>query len=285
MTVLTILRLTRSLGMSDHDSSGVNLAGKYRPATLGEVVGQSQAVDALRGFVKQSREAGGTAVFFLAGPTGVGKTAAAWAMAFDLGCSSDWPEMGGVCEVPSGKQDGRAVDDLARSLRLRPLYGSGWKVVIVNEADYMTDQAAGMWLDVLEHLPNRTVVIFTTNRIERLPDRLTSRGEIVQFSGESAEFRRGLVELVKRVWKLETGKALHKVPVDLGRFDLASGTSSIRLALQQIAPFIRAGKPLPESFAVPFIRDEVDGISVSGSAAARKAWDTRRRNGQARVSA
>jgi len=31
---------------------------------------------------------------------------------------------------------------------------------------------------------------------------------------------------------------------------------SIRLALQQIAPYLRTGDPLPASFAVPIIREE-----------------------------
>jgi DNA polymerase III delta prime subunit len=43
------------------------------------------------------------------------------------------------------------------------MVGSGWKVVIINEADRMTPQAEVMWLDGLEKLPAKTVVVFTTN--------------------------------------------------------------------------------------------------------------------------
>ena len=59
--------------------------------------------------------------------SGVGK-AAAWALANELGCDSDW---GGVIEIPSGTQDGRAVENLLRRMHLRPMAGSGWKVVII----------------------------------------------------------------------------------------------------------------------------------------------------------
>jgi len=37
--------------------------------------------------------------FIFAGSSGVGKTAAAWALANELGCDPDW---GGVVEIPSG---------------------------------------------------------------------------------------------------------------------------------------------------------------------------------------
>jgi hypothetical protein len=73
---------------------------------------------------------------------------------------------------------------------------------------------------------------------------------------------------------------LRKLPADLGRFELVGGEVSIRLALQQIAPYARSGRPLPKSFGVPLIRETIGGVSVDGSAAAKKAWETRRRNGQ-----
>jgi DNA polymerase III delta prime subunit len=116
--------------------------------------------------------------FIFAGSSGVGKTAAAWALAKDLGCDPDW---GGVVEIPSGTQDGRAVEDLLRRMHLRPMGGSGWKVVIINEADRMTPQAEVMWLDGLEKLPSKTVVVFTTNNLHKLTDRFIRRCEVQRF--------------------------------------------------------------------------------------------------------
>jgi len=54
-----------------------------------------------------------------------------------------------VVDIPSGTQDVRAVEDLLRRMHLRPMAGSDWKVVIINEADRMTRQAEVMWLDGL----------------------------------------------------------------------------------------------------------------------------------------
>lgn len=251
--------------------AGRGLVEKYRPTTLSEVVGQQVAIAALQSYLDQPFPS----AFIFDGPTGVGKTAAARALAFDLGCSREDPDMGGLLEIPSGKQDGKAVEDLLRNLSRRPLFGSGWNVAIVNEADLMTAQAEAIWLDGLEHLPPRSVIVFTTNELRRLSNRLVGRCERIAFDGSSPEFTAGLASLVKRIWKAETGRTLRKMPVNLGRYELASDTYSIRLALQQIAPYIRSGEQPPAEITVPFVRDEETIRAEVASAAAKKAWKTR----------
>jgi len=253
--------------------NGVNLPEKYRPERLRNVVGQSDAIEALSTFVDSVLHEAVSGAFIFFGPTGVGKTAAARALAVDLGCSLDDSEMGGVYEIASGKQDGKTVEDLLRNMRTRPFYGSGWRVAIINEADKMTTQAEAIWLDALECLPPKTVIVFTTNQLGQLSDRLIGRCELHSFSGTSSQFRRAFSRLVRKVWKQETGLPMRRVPEGLGCFELASGELSIRLAFQQIAPYIRLKRELPEAFDVPFIRE-----TTVASAAAKKAWATRRQN-------
>jgi hypothetical protein len=65
-----------------------------------------------------------------------------------------------------------------------------------------------------------------------------------------------MVDVVRQVWKQETGRDLDTIPQDLGKFELASDEYSIALALQQIAPYLRTGDPLPASFTVPIVRQE-----------------------------
>lgn len=247
------------------------LTDKYRPSTLAEVVGQGAAIAALKTYLA----APFPTAFIFDGPTGVGKTAAAKALAFDLGCHRDDLEMGGLLEIPSGKQDGKAVEDMLRNIARRPLFGSVWNVAIVNEADLMTSHAEAIWLDGLERLPPRAVIVFTTNDLRKLSKRLVGRCERIAFDGSSAEFLAGLQTLVRRVFKAETGRALRTMPTNLGRYELASDTYSIRLALQQIAPYIRAGEQPPAEIAVPFVRDEETIRAEVASAAAKKAWKTR----------
>jgi len=141
-------------------------------------------------------------------------------------------------------------------MHLRPMAGSGWKVVIINEADRMTPQAEVMWLDGLEKLPAKTVVLFTTNNLHKLTDRFIRRCEVQRFDATSDDFRDGMVDVVRQVWKRETGTDLDAIPQDLGKFELGSDEYSIALALQQIAPYLRTGDPLPASFTVPIVRPE-----------------------------
>ncbi len=62
-----------------------SLAIKYRPKNLSEVLGQSEVVRALRLFVAQPYPTS----FLFHGDTGVGKTSAAVAMAYELGIAVD----------------------------------------------------------------------------------------------------------------------------------------------------------------------------------------------------
>lgn len=224
-----------------------NILTRYRPDRLSAIAGQPAVVKALAAFVANPFP---TAMIF-AGASGVGKTATAWALAAELGCDPEW---GGVAEIPAGKQDGKAVDELFRSLHLRPMSGSGWKVAIINEADRMTDQAEAIWLDALERLPPKSVVVFTTNNLRRLSERFRRRCEVYQFDSTSNTFRDALYALVRRVWKEQTGRALKKLPEGLGKFEAADDNYSMGLALQQIAPYIRTGEPLPDAFVVPIVR-------------------------------
>jgi len=65
-----------------------------------------------------------------------------------------------------------------------------------------------------------------------------------------------MVDVVRKVWKRETGNDLDTIPQDLGKFEKAGDEYSIGLALQQIAPYLRTGDSLPGSFAVPIIREK-----------------------------
>ena len=176
-----------------------------------------------------------------------------------------------MVEIPSGTQDGRAVQDLLRRMHLRPMGGSGWKVVIINEADRMTPQAEVMWLDGLEKMSAKTDVLFTTNNLHKRTDRFVRRCEVQRFDATSDEFRDGMVDVVRQVWKRETGTDLDTIPQDLGKFELGSDEYSIASALQQIAPYLRTGDPLPASFAVPIVRQERKSKLVASYASTKVA--------------
>jgi hypothetical protein len=208
----------------------MNLADKYRPRTLSELVGQPWAVHQLQTFVESPY----SVAFLFEGATGTGKTSAALALARDLGVDIDGGPFGGFHEIASGEQTAESVRRVMDGMRLHTLSGSGWKVLVVNEADCLSTQAGYVWLDALENLPTRTVIVFTTNDAHKLPARLRDRFE----SGYLA-VAPYLPELIARVWKAETGRDDPPDLDSLGAIKDDAGNVSVRRLLQLLTPFVR----------------------------------------------
>src|SRR5262249_43412170 len=137
------------------------------------------------------------------GESGVGKTSAALALAAELGCAVDEEELGGLHEIASGEQTGATVKEKFAQLRLYPLFGSGWRCLIVNEADSRSEGAENIWLDALEHLPAKSVVIFTTNAVNRISRRLRDRCEVYHFTSDTSLLKLHIQQLAQQVWETE----------------------------------------------------------------------------------
>ena len=131
--------------------------------------------------------------FLFHGPTGTGKTTSAHNLAELL--KVDRGACGGFDEIPAGEQSAEAVRALASSFRLRPMVGD-WRLIVVNECDSMSAQAEKIWLDVLEHLPPRVVVVFTTNNVEKLSPRFADRCRSVEFVANA----RAVQEFIRQEW-------------------------------------------------------------------------------------
>lgn len=132
----------------------MKLSDKYAPKTLADVLGQDRAVERVRRIV--GREGFDGAAFMIYGPSGMGKSSIARALANELAASEfDVIELDGeACTVD-------AVRDARRTMNLTTLSG-GFRVWIVNESHAMTPKAVQAWLTCLDPLPKNNVVIFTT---------------------------------------------------------------------------------------------------------------------------
>jgi DNA polymerase-3 subunit delta' len=150
--------------------------------------------------------------YLFAGLAGTGKALAALEFAAALNCEGDTrpcrecrncrdtleagrhhPDVeivapGGLCdETEHGNHEGSRdiricqVRRLERLLSVTP-YRGGWRVVIVDVADRLNQDASNAFLKTLEEPPGATVLVLITDREEQLLETVLSRCQIVSFS-------------------------------------------------------------------------------------------------------
>ena len=223
----------RSRAVLRPNPSVASLTEKYRPVSLDTIWGQDAVVKVLRKFAAAPYPT----AFIFEGETGTGKTSAALALASAIGCDLTQKEFGGVQTIASGEQSADAVREAYRQMFNCTWHGSGWKVVIVNEADRMARPAETIWLDVLEAIPAKTVIIFTTNESQRLSQRFLDRCARLAFQSDAATVEPALRELLDEMWRAETGD--NRAPKDvidrLVRETTQDGRLSFRRAVQALA--------------------------------------------------
>ena len=219
----------------------MSLLTKYRPQTLADVRGQAQVTKQLERFARNPYPC----AMLFHGETGIGKSATALCLAHALGVVCEQGEWGGLFEIPSGEMSGKEVKETLLALSFRPMCGSGWKVLVCNECDKMTASAEIIWLDALEHVPPKSVLVFTTNAPWRLQQRFRDRCEAYAFTSDSAKLKPAIKKLAQEIWKAEVGKGKCPALDILGMPSLGSAETlhaSFRLALQQLTRYIRAAQ-------------------------------------------
>ena len=192
-----------------------SLTEVYKPKTIGEFCGIPKVKRIAQAFAQNPREA---ALLFV-GESGCGKSSMSRAIAAAIN--------GEVHTVSSAKCNLETLDNLARICQYVP-FGGGWHVVVLEEADCMSD-AASKWLlsrlDGTAPLP-RTVWILTANGVDRLEERLISRTLLVKFEayGAGAE----TVALLERIWNERAPAGAE--PPDFKRLS----SKNIRQAIQNV---------------------------------------------------
>jgi DNA polymerase III subunit gamma/tau len=170
------------------------IARKYRPQTFSEIVGQQHVTRTLANAINSNRVAH---AYIFSGVRGVGKTTSARILAKALNCvKGPTAEPDGTCdscrEISAGTSldvleidaaSNRGIDQI-RELREMVRYApasSRYKVVILDEAHQLTDEASNALLKTLEEPPERVVFILATTRAEDLAETIKSRAQLFQF--------------------------------------------------------------------------------------------------------
>ena len=139
------------------------LVEKYRPTKLENYVGNDQ----IKKVIKQYLDQNDIQNFLFYGPAGTGKTTLAKLIIKNLDCSYLYINSSDERGIDTIREK---VQGFASSASFSPL-----KVVILDEADFLTIQAQASLRNIIETFSRSTRFILTCNFIERIIDPLQSR--------------------------------------------------------------------------------------------------------------
>jgi len=148
---------------------------KYRPQTLEEYVGNEIIKDKIADYLKQ----GSIQNLLFHGVAGTGKTTLAKLIAKNLNCDL----------LYINASDERGIDTIRD--KIIPFASSmsfnDVKIVILDEADYITPQAQATLRNTIESCSKTTRFIFTCNYLERIISPLQSRCQTFEITPPSKE--------------------------------------------------------------------------------------------------
>ncbi|OPX69921.1 MAG: Replication factor C small subunit [Methanoregulaceae archaeon PtaB.Bin108] len=155
---------------------------KYRPVTLGDIVGQDDIVERLQSYVKT----GNLPHLLFTGSAGVGKTTAAVALAREFFRDSwnlNFREL--------NASDERGIDVVRNQIkqfaRTSPLGGATFKILFLDEADALTPDAQAALRRTMESYATTCRFILSCNYSSKIIDPIQSRCAIYRFRSLSEE--------------------------------------------------------------------------------------------------
>ena len=188
------------------------IARKRRPQRFDEIVGQQHVTRTLANAIKTGRI---PPAYIFSGQRGVGKTTTARILAKALNCEKGpTAEPCNECRFCRDVTGGSSLDvmeidaasnrgiDQIRELREMVRYASAggrYRVVILDEAHQLTDEASNALLKTLEEPPERVLFILATTQPEELPDTIRSRSQHFHFRSLSfQEIAEALEDVAKK---------------------------------------------------------------------------------------
>jgi DNA polymerase-3 subunit gamma/tau len=170
------------------------IARKWRPQTFADVVGQQHVTRTLSNAILSGRVAH---AYIFSGARGVGKTTTARVLAKALNCSKgpaaepcnecdSCREIGlgnslDVIEIDAASNRGiDQIRELREMVRYAPA-GGRYKVVILDEAHMLTDEASNALLKTLEEPPDKVIFVMATTEPESLSETIRSRSQHFHF--------------------------------------------------------------------------------------------------------
>jgi replication factor C small subunit len=154
---------------------------KYRPQTLDDIHGQEAIVERLQSYIAQDD----VPHLLFSGPAGVGKTTASTAIAREIYGEDNW--RGNFLELNASDQ--RGIDVVRDRIKgfARSSFGGDFRIVFLDEADSLTDEAQAALRRTMEQFSDNTRFILSCNYSSKIIDPIQSRCAVFRFSPLSDE--------------------------------------------------------------------------------------------------
>lgn len=198
---------------------------KHRPRSVSQIRGQSSAVERL---VVYAANIDFPHLLF-AGPPGTGKTTAAMALARDVfgeGFRENMLEM--------NASDERKLESIRTKVkqfaRTAPLHGADFKIIFLDEADALTNDAQGALRRIMEKYAETCRFILSCNYSSKIIEPIQSRCAVFRFRPLPDDDVKQQIEHVAKEEGVELDDDACIAIVDISRGDLRKAITALQVA-------------------------------------------------------
>ncbi len=225
---------------------------KYRPSTLAQMEGQEAVVPLLRSYAEKRS----MPHLLFAGPPGTGKTTAALALARDL-FGAEWRQ--NFLELNAS--DERGIDTVRTTIkqyaRTAPLGEAGFKILFLDEADNLTQEAQASLRRMMERYAASCRFILSCNYSSRIIEPIQSRCAVFRFRAYRPEAVRHQLARIAAAEQRTVSADAYEAIIAASGGDLRRATNLLQLAGTHVAEI--TAETLKEYATAP-LRREVEGM-------------------------
>lgn len=171
----------------------ITLLEKYTPKTFGDIVGQTNIVKILSGYV----QSGNVPHLMLSGPPGCGKTAITNVIARSL-YGDHWRKNLMMLNASSDRGIDIIRGKIKDSTQYAPIGEAPFKLIFLDEADFLTEPAQRALREVMIRHQAITRFIFAVNDLNKVISPIQDRTQIFRFKSlQSDEIKYHIMNIAK----------------------------------------------------------------------------------------